>query len=545
MLRNLIDRQSTNTVLFSLILILLWANKLLLEKARVYLVLLALSSLWYAKTLIVALWTEDRISRLGAHAPSRWSWTPWNIGMLLAAVKHVRAHSNLAFWQDMFARYGRGARGYTVEAVTAGERVILTADEDNIKAILATQFADFGKGPQFRRDWKDFLGLSIFTTDGEIWHDSRMLLRPQFIKDRVSDLHTFEDHVAVLLPQLGGVHEGATVRADDLFFRFTLDAATDFLLGKSVDSLTNRQAEFADAFGEVQRVQSLIARAGPLNRFVPRKTFYQSLEILNRFVEQYIDQALDLSPEELEKKTKSDEGYTFLHAIAGCTRDREVLRDQLVAVLLAGRDTTAVTLSWLFYELSKAPNVVRKLREEIGSFVGFERVPTYADLKSMRFLQHTLNEILRMYPVVPYNVRVALKDTTLPSGGGPDGTQPIGVLKDTPVGYSTLVLQRRADIYPPTSPVFADPAIFSPERWDSWTPKSWTYIPFNGGPRICIGQQFALTEMAYTVVRILQTYESLDCKSEEFPGLKSEIVLQPARGVKVAFHKPRQEKSQR
>lgn len=62
------------------------------------------------------------------------------------------------------------------------------------------------------------------------------------------------------------------------------------------------------------------------------------------------------------------------------------------------------------------------------------------------------------------------------------------------------------------------------------------------GPRICIGQQFALTEMAYTVVRILQTYESLECKSEEFPGLKSDIVLQPARGVKVAFHKPCQEK---
>lgn len=334
---------------------------------------------------------------------------------------------------------------------------------------------------QFRKDWKSFLGLSIFTTDGPLWHDSRTLLRPQFIKDRVSDLHTFETHVAILLPQLAGTHEGATIRADDLFFRYTLDAATDFLLGKSVDSLRNRQAEFADAFAEVQRVQSLIARAGPMNRFVPRGSFYKSLEVLNKFVGQYIDQALDLPPEELERKTKSDEGYTFLHAIAGYTRDREVLRDQLVAVLLAGRDTTAVTLSWLVYELSKAPGVVRKLREEIAGFVGYERVPTYADLKSMRYLQHTLNEILRIYPVVPYNVRVALKDTTLPTGGGPDGTQPIGVLKDTPVGYSTLVLQRRGDIYPPASTGFLDPAIFSPERWDSWTPRSWTYIPFNGG----------------------------------------------------------------
>lgn len=239
----------------------------------------------------------------------------------------------------------------------------------------------------------------IFTTDGEMWHNSRQLIRPQFIKDRVSDLHTFESHVQVLLPMLAGTHKGATVRLDDLVYRFTLDAATDFLLGTSVDSLRNPQTEFADAFTEVQRVQAVIARAGPLQHLVPKKTFRQGLDVLNRFVGQYIDQALSLSQAELEKVTKSDEGYTFLHALASYTRDREVLRDQLVAILLAGRDTTAVTLSWLFYELSKRPQVVEKLKEEIESFVGLHRMPTYSDLKSMRYLQHTLNETLRLYPV--------------------------------------------------------------------------------------------------------------------------------------------------
>ena len=333
------------------------------------------------------------------------------------------------------------------------------------------------------------MGLSIFTTDGKQWHDSRSLLRPQFIKDRVSDLHTFEKHAQKLVQLLAGSHNGATVRADNLFYRYTLDAATDFLLGKSVDSLDNGQTEFAQAFADVQNAQSLIARAGPLQGWVPKKKFRAGLKVLNRFVVSYIDTALQLPPEELEKKTKSDEGYTFLHAIAAYTRDRDVLRDQLVAVLLAGRDTTAVTLSWLFYELSKSPHVVEKLRQEIISFVGPEQQPTYENLKNMRYLQHTLNEVLRLYPVVPYNVRVALEDTTLPHGGGPNGDEPIGVLKDTPVGYSTFVLQRRADIYPPSSSEFPHYLAFAPERWDRWTPKSWTYIPFNGGPRICIGQR--------------------------------------------------------
>lgn len=96
-----------------------------------------------------------------------------------------------------------------------------------------------------------------------MWHNSRQLIRPQFIKDRVSDLNTFETHFQALLPLLEGSLPGSTVRVDDLFFRFTLDAATDFLLGNSVNSLENPRVEFADAFAEVQHVQALIARAGP------------------------------------------------------------------------------------------------------------------------------------------------------------------------------------------------------------------------------------------------------------------------------------------
>jgi cytochrome P450 len=61
-------------------------------------------------------------------------------------------------------------------------------------------------------------------------------------------------------------------------------------------------------------------------------------------------------------------------------------------------------------------------------------------------------------------------------------------------------MQRRPELYPPVSKEFADPGIFSPDRWDRWTPKSWQYVPFNGGPRICVGQNFAMTEMGLTSV---------------------------------------------
>lgn len=203
----------------------------------------------------------------------------------------------------------------------------------------------------------------------------------------------------------------------------------------------------------------------------------------------YIKQALALPPEELEKLSKSDKSCTFLHQIARYSRNPKVLRDQIMAILLAGRDTTAATLSWAVYELARYPAVYARLRNEVLSTVGESRAPEYADLKNMPYLTHTLNETLRLYPAVPYNIRAALVDTTLP---GQLGQPPIGCLRDDTVVYSTLAMQRRADLYPPVTEKFAHPAIFSPDRWDHWSPKPWQYVPFNGGPRICVGQNFAV-----------------------------------------------------
>lgn len=119
-----------------------------------------------------------------------------------------------------------------------------------------------------------------------------------------------------------------------LFFcRYTLDAITEFLLGKSTDTLHNPRTDFSEAFAEVQRVQNMAARIGPLQKFLFRGKFWSGLKVINNFVQPFIDDALQLTPEDLEEKTKSTRGYTFLHALASFTRDRNVLRDQLVAGL--------------------------------------------------------------------------------------------------------------------------------------------------------------------------------------------------------------------
>lgn len=414
-------------------------------------------------------------------------------------------HDLIGYFNSLF-RYADLERcGEIVEIqVKPAQRYLLTRDPEHIKAVLTTKFGSFGKGDQFHDLWSPFLGDSIFTTDGSRWHDSRSLIRPMFIKDRVSDLAIFERWISALIDKVDEAQPflGSPMREVDimdLFYRMTLDVTTDFLLGAGVNSLENPKAEFAQAFNEVQSIQMYMTMLGPFNRLVPRGRYRKGIKTIDRFVMPFIESALALPQDELEKLSNSDKSFTFLHSIVRYTRDPRVLRDQLVAVLLAGRDTTAATLSWAFYELSRYPERYARLRREVLDAVGRTRTPTYDDLKNMQYLRHVLNETLRLYPAVPFNLRTALEDTTIP---GAPGAPPISVVQGDTVVYSTLAMQRHAALYPRAGEKGAgaggfDPALFAPERWESWAPKAWNYVPFNGGPRICVGQNFAMTEMAY------------------------------------------------
>lgn len=207
-----------------------------------------------------------------------------------------------------------------------------------------------------------------------------------------------------------------------------------------------------------------------------------------------IDRAISLTKSDLDELSKSDQDYSFLHSIAAFSKDRRIIRDQVMSVLLAGRDTTAATLSWAVYELSNYPLVWKRLRREILTTLGTNKSPSYETLKDLTYLKNILNETLRLHPAVPINMREVLKTTTIP---GKPGERDIVLLKGDSVTLHTIGMHQRRDLYPAISENFVDPSIFSPERWEVWTPIPWTYTPFHGGPRTCIGQNFALTEMAF------------------------------------------------
>lgn len=181
------------------------------------------------------------------------------LDIVFGAMRNAYRNQNVKSWQRWFENTKNHG---TVEATILSRRTVFTADPVNIKAVLASQFEDFGKGEHFHETWKHFLGDSIFTTDGKQWYASRQLLRPMFLKDRVSNLGVLERHVQALLGAITAETYNQEVDLSDLIFRYTLDVATDFLLGESVGSLDLPMQGFEKAFAHAQHVQGIIARAG-------------------------------------------------------------------------------------------------------------------------------------------------------------------------------------------------------------------------------------------------------------------------------------------
>jgi len=177
----------------------------------------------------------------------------------------------------------------------------------------------------------------------------------------------------------------------------------------------------------------------------------------------------------------------LLYDLISQTSDKTVIRSELTNILFAGRDTTASFLSNLWFDLARRPDIWAKLQREVDTLEG--QLPTYEELKNMKYLRALLNESLRLHPVVPMNGRFPLEDTVLPVGGGPDEKSPLFVAKGQFVIWNMYVMHRRKDLFG------EDAEEFRPERWiDQDGVKGlrigWEYVPFHGGPRVCIGRKY-------------------------------------------------------
>ncbi|KAK5308561.1 hypothetical protein LTR99_001537 [Exophiala xenobiotica] len=414
----------------------------------------------------------------------------------------------------------------TVKVKVLRTKIISTIEPENIKTILSTKFPDYSLGTRRKNVFVPIFGHGIFSTDGAAWERSRAMVRPNFTRQQVADLDMFEAHVSHLIDAVP--RDGSSIDLQDLFFGLTMDSATEFLFGQSTNTLapgleTKSANEFVKAFVYVTETVSKNFASGGLTEWIPDKKWTKSVKIMHDFADAIIRDAMEEVKREKKDGTRR---YVFLHELLHQTQDPYVLRSELLNILLAGRDTTAGLLSNTWHVLSKRGDIWEKLRAEIDE-LGGER-PDYSTIKEMKYLKWVLNESLRLMPVVPGNSREAIRDTILPLGGGPDGRSPMLVKKGEIVGYSPWSMHRREDYYGP------DALEFKPERWETLR-LGWEYLPFNGGPRICVGQQYALLEASYATIRLIQTFPTIESRDEREWREWMTITLASGVGCKVAL----------
>ena len=336
------------------------------------------------------------------------------------------------------------------------------------------------------------LGQGIFNTDGALWQHSRDMLRPNFTRSQVGDLAIYERHVKDLISALP--RDGTTVNLAEFFFSLTMDSATELLFGESTSSLVPDKAvagaaEFGAAFNAAQNGAINRARFPIFYKYFPDKQYERDVATVHRFLDRLVEGAFARHAARKTGAADTKSGrYIFADELINRNPNRDWIRGELLNILLAGRDTTASLLSNVWFEMAKRPDIFANLKAEIdallpGGLAG-RSPPTYEQLKNAKYLRAVLNESLRLYPLVPGNAREAQADTTLPRGGGADGQSPFFVAKGDIIGWSLYTMHRRKDLFG------EDAEEFRPERWlgEKGLRPSWEYLPFNGGPRICLGR---------------------------------------------------------
>ncbi|KAH9908662.1 cytochrome P450 [Xylariomycetidae sp. FL2044] len=437
------------------------------------------------------------------------SWTrPFGLDKLRRSLQAEKERRLPVLSLEDHQRYGD-----TYGQYAGGLFTVLTRDPRNIASILTEQQSKFGYGILRSLCFGPLLGDGIFTEDGPAWAASRRLLAPGLSGPHFPALHVLESHFQDLLRTVASsLKTSPLVDVRPIIHNYTLDTATDLFLGVSTDLLsqpTDANTEgvrFSKAFGETTSWLATRERFKMFAWLVTPPSFLRSCWAARDALENIIIEA--------QRKEIGCATQPFTDFL-GKSTDLGKARDELMNLLFAGRDSNASLLCWLIYVLAREPGVYSKLESEVFSALGDDpnTSPTDTDLRKMPYLESVVYETLRLFPAVPINGRLCSETTTLPSGGGEAGNEPIFVPKGALVCFSTFACHRSTKTYG------QDAAKFRPERWREVGVKArtqdYTLHPFIGGPRKCLGENFALKFAKYTLCRLVQCFDTIDVRDCE------------------------------
>ncbi|HZU27109.1 MAG TPA: cytochrome P450 [Bryobacteraceae bacterium] len=427
-------------------------------------------------------------------APVTHRFPPGPRGLPLVGVVPLFRRDPAGFLQGLAREYGA-----VVHFLLMRRHAFLFTHPDHVREILVNQQANFTKSRILQRS-KLLLGEGLLTSEGEAHLRQRRMAQPAFYRERLQSYSEIMSSYALRTRERW--QPGTTLDMQSEMMRLTLSIVARALFG-------------ADAEGDAADVGRAMTEVIELFRFMMlpfsehldryplphRRRFDRAKAVLDRAVYRIIAErrgALAGRGRPAHAWTPAPQGTDLLGTLLAMRDDDgsgmtdQQLRDEIMTLFIAGHETTAIALTWTWYLLSRNPECERRLHEEIDSVLR-GRTPCFDDLPNLRYTDMVISESLRLYPPAWSVTRMAKDDCEIGGVHVPSGSVCIAC---------QWVTHRDERFFP-------DPERFDPERWLPEARESrprFSYFPFGGGARVCIGERFAWMEMMLAIAAIAQRW---------------------------------------
>jgi cytochrome P450 len=418
------------------------------------------------------------------------------------------ARDRLAF----FARHNREL-GDVVGGRFFNRRVFLLAHPDDVEQVLLVQSKNFVKHSFFFRHVTALFGRGLLTSEGDFWLRQRRLAAPAFHGRRIA---AYGDVMVRFTERmLDGWRDGEARDAHHEMMWLTMQIVAKTLFDNEVSA---GDMQVAHAFDDiVVEIASRLRLPLPIPDWVPlarNRRYVAAVRRLDRLVYRFVAE---------RRADPRDRGDLLSMLLAARDEDGRgmsdtQLRDEVVTIFLAGHETTAIVLSWAWYLLARHPEMEGRLGAELDAVLG-GRAPTADDLPQLVYAEQVVKEAMRLYPPAYVIGREAVAECEIGGWRVPAG--------------ATIFISQWAMHRDPR--FFADPEAFRPERWTKELEETlprYAYLPFGGGPRVCIGNRFAMMEAVLLLATVAQRFRLQLASAEEIQPFPS-VTLRPTGGVPV------------
>lgn len=408
--------------------------------------------------------------------------------------------------------------------------VYLINNPDYIEKILIYDHSNFSKGPRLQSA-KRLLGEGLVTSEGEFHKNQRKLIQPLFLPKKIASYGPIMTDRSLRMIQ--GWKNGSIVNVHSELMKVTLSIICKSVMDYDMES--KQAKDFGNAFAITKKYASRLQH--PLGQILDRVPILPKVaqargagNALNTIVyglifgrRKKIENDKSFSGEDLLTK------LIKVQADDGSTMTDKQLRDEIITILIAGHETTSNALTWTYYLLSQNPQIERRVFDEIDSVLegnGEEyKQPSVADLPKLNYVEKVFREAMRLYPPVWTMGRFAQSDYKLAGYTLPKGSS---------LMFSQYVMHHSAKYY-------NNPETFDPDRWTEefkmHLPR-FSYFPFGGGIRGCVGEPFAWQE-GILLIATISSYWSMRLAPNQRVKFQPGITLNPKNGIKMKLRSRR------